>query len=193
MTKEEINKLIAQGEGIRFELKASIPHPDIIARHISSFANTEGGLVIFGVEEPAKVVGVDEVSLRKSVENAQRRINGETECKLDFTDYDGKRLGLLSVMPSKGIVAASGAYYKRIGESIRPITADELRAHLTQNATPDTAITELTNAVSQQSKTIEQLRDDFQKANSPIKKILLTLGGAAGGQILKMIIEHFFN
>ena len=193
MTKEEINKLISQGEGVSLEFKASVTNPDIIARHISSFANTEGGLVIFGVEEPDKIVGIEEASLRKAVEIAQRKVSGETQSKLDFTDFDGKKLGLLSVTSSKGIVAASGAYYKRIGESIRPITAEELRTHLIPNTSPDTAITELTNAVSQQSKTIEQLRDDFQKANSPLKKILLALGGAGGGQILKMIIEYFLQ
>lgn len=193
MTKEEIKNLISQGEGISLEFKATVTSPDIIAQHISSFANTEGGLIVFGVEEPDKIVGIEESRIRKYVEIAQRKVSGEAQSKLEITDFDGKKLGLLSVAPSKGIVAASGAYYKRIGESIRPITAEELRIHLTQHTSPDTAITELTNAVSQQSKTIDQLRDDFQKANSPLKKILLALSGAGGGQILKMIIEYLLQ
>jgi hypothetical protein len=72
------------------------------------------------------------------------------------------------------------------------ITAEEIKRHLVQHKTPESALTVLSNAVSQQSQTIERLREDFQKANSIWKKILIGLGGAAGGAILRALIEYFF-
>ncbi len=95
MAKEELEKLIAQGESSTLEFKDGVATPDTIARLIASFANAEGGLILFGVREPNQVVGVEEERLRKAVERAKRHISGEVQTQLDITDFDGHRVGIL--------------------------------------------------------------------------------------------------
>jgi predicted HTH transcriptional regulator len=194
MTIEDIKKLVARGEGPTIEFKSGVPKPEVIAQLISAFANTEGGTVLFGIREPDQIVGLDDTnSLCKSWDRTQKMISGEVQRKLDFIDVSvGKRVGILTVDPSDSIVAANGGYFKRDGDRLRTITAEEIKTHLVRHKPPDAALTDLAVALSQQSWMIEQLREDFQKANSAWKKVLIALGGAAGGTILKVLIEHFF-
>ncbi len=192
VNNQELESLIAQDESSTLEFKEKISPPEIIARHIASFANGEGGIIIFGIREPHQVIGIDdEQRLQKFVNAARRMVNGEVDVDLTFAEIQDKKLGVLSVKSSKGIVAAGGGYYRRVGEVSRPMTAEEIQKHLAPTEPASPALTELSGAVAQQTQIIEQLREDFNSANAPWKKILLALGGAVAGQVLRFLIEHF--
>jgi len=45
-------------ESERLELKGGRVDPDIIGRHICAFANAQGGTILIGITEPARLVGV---------------------------------------------------------------------------------------------------------------------------------------
>lgn len=59
MTEAEIQQLIAAGETIRSEFKSTRAHADALAATLVSFLNTEGGVLLLGVEDDGTISGVD--------------------------------------------------------------------------------------------------------------------------------------
>lgn len=57
MTLQEINKLAQQGEGLKVEFKKKAAFPDKIVREIIAMANTEGGVLLIGVDDDGTVSG----------------------------------------------------------------------------------------------------------------------------------------
>lgn len=71
MQTEDINYLIRQGEGLKIEFKEakdSVPHS--FYDTVVSFANTDGGTILLGVDDNGKVTGIDpeaKVKLQKDI------------------------------------------------------------------------------------------------------------------------------
>lgn len=58
MTLTPLNTLIAQGENNALEFKSSQAHPDSLAREMVAFANSQGGIILLGVEDNGEVTGL---------------------------------------------------------------------------------------------------------------------------------------
>lgn len=56
--KYELFDLIEAGEGIDIEFKRQFSSPEKIAKEIIAFANTQGGYVLFGVDDDGGIYGV---------------------------------------------------------------------------------------------------------------------------------------
>jgi ATP-dependent DNA helicase RecG len=56
----QLRETIRQGENLYTEFKASDAHTDDIAAALVAFANTEGGLLLFGVADSGEIVGVSQ-------------------------------------------------------------------------------------------------------------------------------------
>ncbi len=54
----ELRKLVARGEGQRLEFKRKAAFPDKIVRELIAFANTDGGLLLVGVDDDQSIPGV---------------------------------------------------------------------------------------------------------------------------------------
>ncbi|GAC1374013.1 MAG: hypothetical protein NVSMB30_16490 [Hymenobacter sp.] len=54
----DLQELIARGEGEELEFKQKTTHPHRISRTLVSLANTRGGLVLVGVDDAGRVLGV---------------------------------------------------------------------------------------------------------------------------------------
>ncbi|RXK81624.1 ATP-binding protein [Chlorobaculum sp. 24CR] len=50
--------LVAEGEGLRIEFKRLIHSAPKIARSITAFANTSGGVILIGVDDDRRIVGI---------------------------------------------------------------------------------------------------------------------------------------
>ncbi len=59
MNYRDIDLMIDQGEGARTEFKRKISSPKKIARTMISFANSGGGVILFGVDDDGTIVGVE--------------------------------------------------------------------------------------------------------------------------------------
>lgn len=55
----DINTLIEEGESSTIEFKRRISSSEKIARTLISFANTKGGVILFGVDDDGSIVGVE--------------------------------------------------------------------------------------------------------------------------------------
>ncbi|MGY3090197.1 putative HTH transcriptional regulator [Hymenobacter sp. UYAg731] len=54
----DLHELIARGEGEELEFKQKTTHPHRISRTLVSLANTRGGLVLVGVDDAGRILGV---------------------------------------------------------------------------------------------------------------------------------------
>jgi predicted HTH transcriptional regulator len=59
MKRHELRDIISHGESSTVEFKRKFTTIDKIAREIIAFANTTGGMLIIGVDDNRKIVGVD--------------------------------------------------------------------------------------------------------------------------------------
>ena len=54
----ELHKLVRQGEGIRLEFKRKAAYPEKVILEMIAFANTEGGILLIGVDDDGSIPGV---------------------------------------------------------------------------------------------------------------------------------------
>lgn len=71
--------------------------------------------------------------------------------------------------------------------------AEEIRAHASAEKNQTSAIAELSTAIATQTANIDKLRSDFDRVNSPSRKIGIGLIGAATAAIVKFLIDKFFS
>jgi predicted HTH transcriptional regulator len=92
MTYRDIDTLLEENEGFTLEFKRKVSSPKKIARTLIGFANTKGGVVLFGVDDDKSVVGVG--SEKEEIEMI--RTAGEFYCEppiepdIDIVPYRGK-------------------------------------------------------------------------------------------------------
>ncbi len=59
MRYHELTEMIEAGEGLKTEFKRRVSSGKKIAKEMIAFANTRGGVIIFGIDDDKSVVGVD--------------------------------------------------------------------------------------------------------------------------------------
>ena len=59
MNIRSVKMLIEEGEGFELEFKRKVSSPEKIAKTLSAFANTRGGILLFGVDDDGSIVGVE--------------------------------------------------------------------------------------------------------------------------------------
>jgi predicted HTH transcriptional regulator len=59
MSVGDLKRLVKTGEGTYLEFKRLISSPEKIARELAAFANTRGGIMLIGVDDDKKIIGVE--------------------------------------------------------------------------------------------------------------------------------------
>lgn len=103
MNYKDVNALIDEGEGFTIEFKRRISSPEKIARTIIAYANTRGGIILFGVDDDGSIVGVE--SEKSEIELIE--IAGKDYCdppilpdKIEVVPFDGKDVIVCSIAES---------------------------------------------------------------------------------------------
>jgi predicted HTH transcriptional regulator len=175
MTSEEIQRLILQGEGPTLEFKVSIPRPEITARIIASFANVEGGRILFGVKEPTQIVGIREEEIRNGVELVRTHLSGDIKFNLNFIDIEDHMIGILEVGKSNGLAAADGGYYQRVNDRSYAMSAEDIKNRiaptLSKDIDPNEAVKKQDMALTQFSEMLErQTQIDLLRKSKKVVK-----------------------
>lgn len=186
----EIKRLVACGESSRLELKSGVPQPDVIAREIAALANTEGGVLLIGVQEPASFVGVDQERVRRALELARGSLSPIPNVTLESVEVDGKAVSVIRVQRSNWPVAARGGFFLRADSQVRPLSATEIRRRASDYHSADRALDVLSQAITRQTTEIVRLQADFARANSLFRKLGIAAAAAVVGALLKIVIEH---
>jgi ATP-dependent DNA helicase RecG len=127
-------RLIRGGEDSYLELKVKLSNTEKITQEIVALANTDGGVIIFGVNDQLRVEGVDD---SESVQDELVRICREEITPplvplIDRVSFDnGRRIVALEIDPKRRPYRTrDGRYYIRVGSEKRETTREELSSLL---------------------------------------------------------------
>lgn len=123
-------RLLAEGESQRIEFKSSAELSDAIARNVCAFLNTDGGIVIAGVDDDGRPNGTATPDQADRLSRFLREtITPRVLYDVSLDQPPGGPVVTVSVPagPDRPYVF-KGAVYVRVGASTRPATASVLRS-----------------------------------------------------------------
>jgi predicted HTH transcriptional regulator len=102
MNNKELQLLLAEGEGVHLEFKRKVSSAEKIARAMIGFANTKGGMILFGVDDDKSIVGVEsEKSEMEMVQTAaQFFCEPPIEPIIEILSYHGKDILAVTIEES---------------------------------------------------------------------------------------------
>ena len=133
-SRQELLRLIRGGEDTYLELKVRLSNIERIAQEVCALANTDGGTIIFGVDDQLRVAGVDNPD---TVRDELSRI-----CREDLTPPLLPLIDIISFDNARSVVALDieskrrpyrtrdGRFYLRFGAEKREATREELSVWL---------------------------------------------------------------
>jgi predicted HTH transcriptional regulator len=186
-----IEPLIQGGESETVEFKERVTSPEMLARIISAFSNTNGGTILIGIREPNIVAGINPEQFERVYQRAIQRITGTAKTASQIVNLQEKSVGVITVEKSSAPVGSSEGYFTRIGSSDRALGPDSLSALFSKEVNPNTAIESLSQTVSKQTEEIGKLRESFEKANSWKRKFFYAFLGALATGFAKLILAAF--
>lgn len=129
-TRTELLRLIRGGEDTYLELKVKLSNPERITQGIVALANTDGGTIIFGVNDQLRIEGVS------NPEDVQQEINRICRDEIvppivpliDCIAFDsGKRIVALDVEAKRRPHRTrDGRFYMRFGSEKREVSREQL-------------------------------------------------------------------
>ena len=123
MNKPIVSTLIALGEGFTTEFKRSMPSD--LGREICAFANASGGIILIGVDDAGRVVGVSEHNrLKSQVQSVARSADPPVA-----VEVESERDVLCVTVPEQHGKPYSfgGRFYIREGATCQQMSRDEIR------------------------------------------------------------------
>lgn len=143
--------LIASRESTFLDFKANFNLASMTdyAKTMASFANKDGGFIIFGIKDkPREIIGIekskfDGVDPSKMTETLNSYFQPEINYEVDIKDWEGKHFGVIYTFPSQqkpimaiknsGDLIKDGEIYYRYGGKTEKIRYPELKKILDEN------------------------------------------------------------
>jgi len=114
----DVADLIGQPEGQTLEYKATLAPSKNIAQLICSFANAEGGYIIFGYAEHLGVVGLSsDFRTNSIVYKAIDMLQPKPNIEHQYINYNGKNLYVIKIDKTEVKISLEGKIYKREGKN----------------------------------------------------------------------------
>ncbi len=140
----ELIEKIMLGEDSTIEFKREMPRRDSLADEIAAFANTQGGMILIGVDDNREIMGIEPQNL----DNVEKTIVEICEDSIEpavpiFTEklrIDDKNILKIEVPRSLFVHKTSNGYFARQGSSKREMPTDQL-ARLLQSRSQARIIT----------------------------------------------------
>lgn len=133
-TRTELLRLIRGGEDTYLELKVKLSNSERIAQGVVALANTDGGTIIFGVNDQLRIEGVSnpEWVQQELARICREEIVPPVVPVIDTIAFDsGKRVVALDIDGKRRPYRTrDGRFYLRFGAEKREVSRDELSAWL---------------------------------------------------------------
>ncbi len=130
MKIEDLLKLIKEGENQYVEFKRNA---ESVGKSICSFLNTNDGIVVVGIDDDGKVVGISKREEEK-IMNYIREIQPRTfKIKIENLRIDNKLIIIIKVKKSKLLHTFRNIAYVRFGTTDRPLTLEEIYERATES------------------------------------------------------------
>lgn len=188
MTKLELIERISSGEDSYTQFKQQIISSKDLAKEFVAFSNSDGGVIIFGVADDEKIVGLEKDNVEKlgqlvgnvAQENVKPPIHPLTRNII----IDGKRLVVVTVGSgfAKPYKTSSGIYYTKSGADKKIMSDEELkrlftepkRLYADEEILPKTDITDLNSELFMQflKKDNEKIYTEVKLKKIPLKQVL---------------------
>lgn len=134
MEAQQITQILRKGEGDRVEFKESrTALPKDFYETAVSFSNTDGGIVLLGVEDDGTVCGIEPGKVKQIIADLSTTLNSP-DCvspSIYVTpiemEWKGKTTLVIQIPASSDVHRYKGAVYMRVGDVDINITKDEKR------------------------------------------------------------------
>lgn len=116
--KDVVMEWIKRGENDFVEFKEGLKHADDVMKTIVAFANTNGGVILFGVKDDGSIIGYDE-PVDKTKNRLERMISSKCDPPVDFIvkriDFDNTGITYAKIPKGKSKLYAvtNGPIYVR--------------------------------------------------------------------------------
>lgn len=118
ITADNIHEYLLAGESDTIEFKLGIIQKRDIERMVSAFANTKGGVVVFGYDEREKtIVGVTEDEVKR-LKFMCDEMQYENLCSFYTIEKNGMLIAILDIQKSKKDIFIDNVAYIRKGDKI---------------------------------------------------------------------------
>lgn len=132
MNLEQINRLIRQGEGLQVEFKeARNGVPSSFYDTVVSFANTDGGVILLGVNDDRMVTGVDEANIQSyqndiiTTANIPDKINPPILLDPEIFSHPNGNIIVVEILQSKSVHRLQNSILVRRNECDVDITNNQ--------------------------------------------------------------------
>ena len=126
----ELLEKIILGEDSTIEFKREMPHRNSLADEIAAFANTQGGMILIGIDDDREIVGIELQKLDSIEKTVVEICNDSIEPTVPiFTEklrIDDKNLLKIEVPRSLFVHKTANGYFTRQGSSKREMSTDQL-------------------------------------------------------------------
>ena len=126
----ELIEKIMLGEDSIIEFKREMPHKNSLADEIAAFANTQGGMILIGIDDNREIIGIELQELDRAEKTVVEICNDSIEPTVPiFTEklrIDDKNLLKIEVPRSLFVHKTSNGYFTRQGSSKREMPTDQL-------------------------------------------------------------------
>ncbi len=120
-TSKGIASIISGGESERVEFERMLPPEAVIARALTAFANTSGGILLVGVDDDGAIIGLTDGEVAEAIARLQAvsySLLGRN-CNVGTVEVDGKSVVYVSTtkIPEylAPVVTSEGRAYRRKG------------------------------------------------------------------------------
>ena len=110
-TKDEIKQAISYNDRNNKIYIHPVLTPEKAAKYISAFSNGNGGDIIFGVSDDGRKLTVKNHSVPFRIEKALKHLNINVNCKYEHFQFEGHKLGYLSIDKSADLVKVNDIPY----------------------------------------------------------------------------------
>lgn len=102
MTKKKLLKFIEEGENLHTEFKQRFSTHQKIAKEMIAFANTRGGIIVFGVDDDGSIYGVlsEKESAELIKETAENYCEPPLEYEISFFEIEGREIVSVEIFES---------------------------------------------------------------------------------------------
>ena len=126
----ELLEKIMLGEDSTIEFKREMPHKNSLADEIAAFANTQGGMILIGIDDDREIVGIELQKLDSVEKTVVEICNDSIEPTVPtFTEklrIDDKNLLKIEVPRSLFVHKTSNGYFTRQESSKREMSTEQL-------------------------------------------------------------------
>ena len=129
-SQTELIEKIMLGEDTTIEFKREMPHRNSLADEIAAFANSQGGVLLIGVDDNREIVGLELQELNRVektvVEICEDNIEPTVPIFTEKLRIDDKNLLKIEAPRSFFVHKTSNGYFTRQGSSKREMRTDQL-------------------------------------------------------------------